>query len=96
MNSHRVMGRIAVFTGGAAIVAMGALTSCSSGAEKEKEKEKETPSTSQTSPASSATTPTPTEKAVGGPDYQDSFTPTINPVPPGSVCKEIHNGVCVR
>ena len=38
---------------------------------------------------------TPTEKAVG-PGANDSFSPTVNPVPPGAVCKQIVNGVCVR
>lgn len=89
MSSGRLMGRIAIFAGGAAIVAMGALTSCSSGTEKE------APSSTPTSPATSAPSPTPTEKAVG-PDYENSFTPSVNPVPPGAVCKQIQNGVCVR
>jgi hypothetical protein len=37
----------------------------------------------------------PTEKRAK-PDYDASFTPAIDPVPPGSVCKEVHNGVCIR
>lgn len=89
MSSGRLTGRIALFAGGAAIVAMGALTSCSSGTEKE------APTTTPTSPASSSPSVTPTEKAIS-PDYDASFTPPINPVPPGSVCREVHNGVCVR
>lgn len=89
MASGRIAGRIALFAGGAAIVAMGALTSCSSSTEKE------APSTPSTSPTSSAPSATPTEKAIG-PGDNESFTPTINPVPPGAVCKEVHNGVCVR
>ena len=89
MSSARLTARIALFAGGAAIVAMGALTSCSSGTEKE------TPSTTPSSSAtSSAATPTPTEKALGPGD--NSFTPSINPAPPGAVCKEVVNGVCVR
>jgi hypothetical protein len=83
------MGRIAIFAGGAAIVAMGTLTSCSSGTEKE------APTTTPSAPTSSAPAPTPTEKRAS-PDYEGSFTPPINPTPPGSVCKEVHNGVCVR
>ena len=89
MSSGRLMGRIAIFVGGAAVVAMGALTSCSSCTEKE------APTTAPSTPTSSAPVPTPTEKAVG-PDYDGSFTPSINPTPPGSVCKQIQNGVCIR
>lgn len=89
MSSGRLMGRIAIFAGGAAIVVMGALTSCSSGTEKE------APTTTPTSPASSAPSVTPTEKRAK-PDYDASFTPAIDPVPPASVCKEVHNGVCIR
>ena len=93
MSSGRLMGRIAIFAGGAAIVAMGALTSCSSGTEKEAPTTPSTPTSS--TPTSSAPAPTPTEKAIG-PDYEGSFTPSINPAPPGSVCKQIQNGVCIR
>ena len=94
MSSGRLMGRIAIFAGGAAIVAMGALTSCSSGTEKEAPTT--TPSTPTSStPTSSAPAPTPTEKAIG-PDYDASFTPSIHPSPPGAVCKQILNGVCIR
>lgn len=89
MSSGRLTSRIAIFAGGAAIIAMGTLTSCSS------DTEKESPTTTPSTPTSSAPSPTPTEKAVG-PDYDNSFTPSINPIPPGSVCKEVHNGVCVR
>jgi hypothetical protein len=40
-------------------------------------------------------TPSPTEKAVapGGPN---SFSPTVNPAPPGAVCKEVVGNNCVR
>ena len=89
MSSVRLTGRIAIFAGGAAIIAMGTLTSCSSGTEKE------APSTTPSAPTSSAPSATPTEKRAS-PDYEGSFTPPINPTPPGSVCKEVHNGVCVR
>lgn len=89
MSSGRFMGRIAIFAGGAAIVAMGTLTSCSSSTEKE------APSTTPSARTSSAPSVTPTEKRAS-PDYEGSFTPPINPTPPGSVCKEVHNGVCVR
>ena len=94
MSSGRLMGRIAIVAGGAAVIAMGTLTSCSSGTEKE------APSSTPSAPTSSAPTTgaasvTPTEKRAS-PDYDASFTPSINPIPPGAVCKEVHNGVCVR
>ena len=83
------LARIAIFAGGAAIVAMGSLTACSPSTEKD------APTTTPTSPTSSAPAATPTEKAVG-PGGNNSFSPTINPVPPGAVCREVINGVCVR
>lgn len=89
MSSGRFMGRVAIFAGGAAIVAMGTLTSCSSGTEKE------APTTTPSTPTSSAPSATPTEKRAS-PDYEGSFTPPITATQPGSVCREVHNGVCVR
>ena len=94
MSSGRFMGRIAIFAGGAAIVAMGTLTSCSSSTEKEAPST--TPSAPTTSaPSTSAPSASPTEKRAS-PDYDSSFTPAIDPTPPGSVCKQIQNGVCIR
>lgn len=90
MSIDRLSRRIVMAAGGAALVAMGALTACSPSAEKE------APSTTSTAPSSTSPSPSPTEKAMipgGGPD---SFTPTVNPVPPGAVCKQIVNGVCIR
>lgn len=86
MSYGRLTRQIALFAGGAAIVGMGALTACSSNA-------KDAP-TSTTTP-SSTVTPSPTEKAVapGGPN---SFSPTVNPAPPGAVCKEIVGNNCIR
>ena len=86
MSYGRLTRQIALFAGGAAIVGMGALTACSSNA-------KDSPSTTTT--PSSAVAPSPTEKAVapGGPN---SFSPTVNPAPPGAVCKEIVGNNCVR
>ena len=55
---------------------------------------KETPTSTPTS-TTSVTAPIPTEKAVG-PGDNSSFSPTVNPVPPGSVCKQIVNGICMR
>lgn len=87
MSSGRLTRQIALFAGGAAIVGMGALTACSSNA-------KEAPSTT-TTPSSVAPSASPTEKAVG-PGGPNSFTPTVNPAPPGAVCKEIVGNTCVR
>ena len=93
MNSARLTRQIALLVGGAALIGMSTLTACST---KEKEAPSSTaPSTSQ-APSTSEAPPmiTPTEKAVGpaGP----SFSPTVNPVPPGAVCNKIVNGVCSR
>ena len=90
MSTDRLSRRIAIAAGGAALVVMGSLTACSP------TKEKEAPSTTSTpAPSSSSASPSPTEKAMlpaGGP----SFSPTVNPAPPGAVCKQVVNGVCMR
>jgi hypothetical protein len=66
---------------------MGALTACSPN-------EKEAPKTTTTTPSPSVVPP-PTDKAVG-PGGPNSFSPTVNPAPPGTVCKEIVGSTCVR
>jgi multidrug efflux pump subunit AcrA (membrane-fusion protein) len=94
MNSGRLTRQIALLAGGAALIGMGTLTACST-KEKEAPAPTSTPSTSQAPSTSEAPAmSTPTEKAVGpaGP----SFSPTVNPVPPGAVCNKIVNGVCSR
>nr|WP_082135725.1 hypothetical protein [Mycobacterium sp. EPa45] len=87
MSSGRLTRQIALFAGGAAIVGMGALTACSQNA-------KDAPSSTTTTPSSSVA-PSPTEKAVspGGPN---SFSPTVNPAPPGDTCKQVIGNNCVR
>ncbi|MCV7217930.1 hypothetical protein H7J51_21900 [Mycobacterium crocinum] len=87
MSSGRLTRHIALFAGGAAIVGMGALTACSPN-------EKEAPSSTTTTP-SSTVAPSPTEKAVT-PGGGNSFSPTVNPAPPGAVCKEIVGNNCIR
>lgn len=89
MTSRRLASRLALIAGGTALVAMGALTAgCGTST-------KEEPATTTTPTSSSAPVVSPSEKAVGpGDDY--SFSPSINPKPPGSVCREIVNGVCIR
>lgn len=76
-----------VLGGGAALVAIGALAGCSPTTEKD------APSTTSTPASSSAAAVSPTEKAAGG---GHSFSPSINPTPPGAVCNKIVNGVCQR
>lgn len=86
------MTRRIVLGGGAALVVIGALTGCSPTTEKE------APTTrSATTPPSSSRAPsvTPTEKAVG-PGNTNSFSPGVDPNPPGAICKSIVNGVCQR
>ena len=87
MSTGRLSRRIAIAAGGTAFVVMSTLTACSPS------KEKEVPATP--SPSSSTAAPSPTEKAML-PGGDMSFTPTVNPAPPGAVCKQIVNGVCMR
>ncbi|MCH9722344.1 MAG: hypothetical protein K0U67_09835 [Actinomycetia bacterium] len=89
MRLDRLSSRMAIVAAGAAIVAMGALTSCSSGSEQE------SAPTIPAAPASSAPAASPTEKALG-PDYDGSFTPSVDPTPPSAVCEEVVDGVCKR
>lgn len=84
--------RIGIAVGGAALVIVGTLTACSPS------KEKEAPSSTTSTPAPTSTTapsPSPTEKAML-PGGDQSFSPTVNPAPPGPVCKEVVGGVCIR
>ena len=79
MLSSRLMRRIAVVAGTAAIVGMGSLTACST-ATKDKPAETKAPSESSAAP-----TPSPTEKKSVG-----SFTPSVKAKPaptalPGNV-----------
>jgi hypothetical protein len=76
---------------GAAALMIANATGCSSTSTTE-----EAPTTA-TTPASATSAPavSPTEKAVG-PGGDNSFSPTINPTPPGAVCKEVVGGVCIR
>lgn len=85
--------RIGIAVGGAALVIVGTLTACSPS------KEKEAPSSTTSTPAPTTSTtapsPSPTEKAML-PGGDQSFSPTVNPAPPGPVCKEVVGGVCIR
>ena len=85
--------RIALLTGGAAIVAMGALTAgCGTGTQ-------EAPTTPSGSVTQSETpTLSPTEKKVAPltPGGANSFTPSINPTPPAATCSKIVGNTCIR
>jgi len=87
MTSARLTRQIALFAGGVAIVGMGTLTACSQNA-------KDAPSSTTTTP-SSTVVPSPTEKAVT-PGGANSFSPTVNPAPPGDTCKQVIGNNCVR
>ena len=92
MSTISLSRRLAIAAGGAALVAMSTLTACST------TKEKEAPSTTSTpapTSSSASATPSPTEKSML-PGGDQSFSPTVNPIPPGAVCKEVVNGVCMR
>ena len=98
MNSSSLTRRLALVAGGASLVVMGTLTAgCSTSTKEEPTTTK--PATSEsatTAPSASSEAPmSPTEKAVG-PGGNNSFSPTINPTPPGASCKTIVNGVCQR
>lgn len=93
MKSSQLARRLALVAGGASLVVMGTLTAGCSTSTKE-EPTTTTPAT--TAPSASSTAPiSPTEKAVS-PGGNNSFSPTINPTPPGASCKTIVNGVCQR
>ncbi len=98
MSSVGLAGRIAVFAGGAAIVVMGALTSCSASSDEAEE----APVTDQSesdpetgSPTTSTSEESATEESPE-PDYEGSFTPAVDPTPPSAVCEDVINGVCQR
>lgn len=71
MNSGSIARRLALVVGGGAIVAMGALTACSSS-------EEPSPSTTPTTTTTTTTevTPTPTEKGLT-PGGANSFSPPV-------------------
>lgn len=93
MKSSQLARRLALVAGGASLVVMGTLTA---GCSTSTTEEPTTTTPATTAPSASSTAPiSPTEKAVG-PGGNNSFSPTIDPTPPGAVCKTIVNGVCQR
>jgi hypothetical protein len=98
MSSGRLTRPLALLAGGAAIAGMATLSAC--GSTKSPEAPSTPPSQSESvtpSPSGSMPMPmpSPTEKAAGS-NGPNSFSPTINPVPPGAVCKEVRGNVCIR
>lgn len=95
--TSRLARRIAIVAAGAALAGMGSLTACSTTAEKEKEAPATSSTMTTSAPAATTSAPaaSPTEKAAG-PGGNNSFSPTVNPQPPGAVCKQLVNGVCIR
>lgn len=93
MSSGHLTRQFALIVGGAAIAGMATLSACDS------TKSPESPTTPSVPPSQSesVTPPTvsPTEKALS-PTGPNSFTPTVNGAPPGSVCREVIGNVCVR
>ena len=88
MKAGQLTRQIALLAGGATIVGMGALTAgCGSNA-------KESPSTTTTPTSTSTAVPSPTEKAVSG--VGQLVSPTVNPAPPGAVCKRVVGNECIR
>lgn len=103
MSSRKARG-LAFTAGAASLITMGALTAgCASTAKEEPTTESKTSATMTESTMTESMSPSPsmepslepTEKAVT-PGGANSFTPSVNPTGPNTVCKEIVNGVCVR
>lgn len=101
MRAGRSAHRMAIAAAGTAVAALGVLTACSSTTEKEAPATGSTTSTPMSAPtsapASGSTAPavTATEKVIS-PGGGNSFSQTVDPTQPASVCKEIVGGVCVR
>jgi hypothetical protein len=88
MNSQRFGRRLALIAGGAAIVAMGALTACGGGGN-------ESPSsttTTTTTTTTSAPAPSPTEKSIN-PTGGNLFTPPVTATPAPGVPPGQHPGI---
>ena len=86
--------RLTVFIGTCATaLSISTMTACSPTTEKDAPASTSAPTTATT--GTSAPAVSPTEKALS-PGDGNSFSPSVNPQPPGAVCNEIVNGVCVR
>ena len=96
MKSSPLTRRMALATGCASLVVMGTLAGCSTSTKEEPTTTPASTTPTTTAPSASSAAPiSPTEKAIT-PGGDNSFSPTINPMPPGASCKTIVNGVCQR
>ena len=88
MSNVRTMRRLALAGGTTALVVMGALTAGCSSSE-------EGPAPTTTPTSTTSATVSETQKALT-PGGNNSFSPTIDPTPPGASCRSVVNGVCIR
>jgi hypothetical protein len=92
MNSHRFGHRLGVVAGGAAIIAMGALTAaCGGGGGESPSSTTTTTTTTSEAPASSAPA-SPTEKSIN-PTGGNLFTPPVTATPAPNVPPGQHPGI---
>jgi len=92
MNSHRFGRRLGVIAGGAAIIAMGALTAaCGGGGGESPSSTTTTATTTSEAPASSAPA-SPTEKSIN-PTGGNLFTPPVTATPAPNVPPGQHPGI---
>jgi hypothetical protein len=91
MNSHRFGRRLGVIAGGAAIIAMGALTAACGGGGGGGPSSTTTTTTTSSAPASSAPA-SPTEKSIN-PTGGNLFTPPVTASPAPNVPPGQHPGI---
>jgi hypothetical protein len=92
MNSRRFGHRLGAVAGGAAIIAMGALTAaCGGGGSESPSSTTTTPSATSSAPASSAPA-SPTEKSID-PTGGNLFTPPVTATPAPNVPPGQHPGI---
>jgi hypothetical protein len=92
MNSRRLGRRVAAVAGGAAIVAMGALTAACGGTDKESPSSTETTTTTSSSAPASTAPASPTEKSIN-PTGGNLFTPPVTATPAPNVPPGQHPGI---
>jgi hypothetical protein len=92
MNSHRFGRRLGVIAGGAAIIAMGALTAACGGGEKESPSSTTTTTTTTSEAPASSAPASPTEKSIN-PTGGNLFTPPVTATPAPNVPPGQHPGI---
>lgn len=92
MNSQRFGRRLGMIAGGAAIVAMGALTAACGGGGSESPSSTTTTTTTTTSSAPASSAPAPTEKSID-PTGGNLFTPPVTATPAPNVPGGQHPGI---